>query len=249
MNNPKISVVTVCYNAEDIIEQTILSVINQTYNNIEYIIVDGSSKDGTMSIVNKYKDKIAIVLSEPDKGVYDAMNKAIRLSTGEWLNFMNAGDTFADNNVIEKVFKSDIPEKAEFIYSDYYVKNKNGATIRGNCSIEAGVINHQSSIYKKALHHYTGLYLVTKPYIISDLLFFYSVPRELFYKTPIVISSYLGGGISAQGLWCKKQATYAKGIFYNYSFFKIIRYILLYHLIDIIPDFIRTFIRRIRWAK
>ncbi len=98
---PKISVVTVCYNAESAIENTILSVINQTYTSVEYIIVDGASKDSTMDIVNKYRDKISVIVSEPDKGIYDAMNKGIKLATGDWICFMNAGDSYVNENTIE----------------------------------------------------------------------------------------------------------------------------------------------------
>lgn len=102
MSEPKISVITVTFNAEKVLEKTIQSVINQTYPNIEYIIIDGASTDGTMDIVNKYRNRISTVVSEPDKGIYDAMNKGIKLATGDWINFMNAGDTFYSNDVLEK---------------------------------------------------------------------------------------------------------------------------------------------------
>ena len=104
---PKITIITICYNAEACIERTILSVINQTYPNIEYIIIDGNSTDNTLQIVEKYKDKITKIISEPDKGIYDAMNKGLRITTGDWVNFMNAGDSFYSNDVLGKVFCQD----------------------------------------------------------------------------------------------------------------------------------------------
>lgn len=100
---PKISIITACYNAEKTIEQTIQSVINQTYNNIEYIIIDGASTDGTMEIVNKYSQYISKVISEPDKGIYDAFNKGILNTTGKFINFMNADDFFSTNDIVGEV--------------------------------------------------------------------------------------------------------------------------------------------------
>jgi glycosyltransferase involved in cell wall biosynthesis len=100
MNNPLISVVTVVYNGAATLEQTMLSVINQTHRNIEYIIIDGGSTDGTVDIIKKYEKHLAYWVSEPDKGIYDAMNKGIDKATGEWINFMNSGDTFYSNIVI-----------------------------------------------------------------------------------------------------------------------------------------------------
>ena len=87
-NNPLISVVTVSYNAVSTIEQTILSVINQTYPNIEYVIIDGESTDGTVDVIKKYADRITYWVSEPDKGIYDAMNKGMGISTGDFLIFI-----------------------------------------------------------------------------------------------------------------------------------------------------------------
>lgn len=106
MNNSKISVITVCFNAVETIEKTILSVINQTYSNIEYIIIDGASKDGTLDVINKYRDKIACFVSEPDKGIYDAMNKATKLAHGDFLFFLNSDDTFYDDSVLERIASS-----------------------------------------------------------------------------------------------------------------------------------------------
>lgn len=103
---PKFSVITVCYNAEATLEDTIQSVISQTYHHVEYIIVDGASKDRTLDIVNRYRDRIAVVVSEPDKGLYDAMNKGIRLATGDYLCFLNAGDSFHEDDTLQQMVHS-----------------------------------------------------------------------------------------------------------------------------------------------
>ena len=87
MSSPKVSVVTVCYHAADTIEKTILSVVQQTYQNIEYIVIDGGSKDGTVDIVSKYRDRIAFFVSERDQGIYDAMNKAIQVASGSPITY------------------------------------------------------------------------------------------------------------------------------------------------------------------
>lgn len=104
--SPKFSVITVTYNAEKVLEDTIQSVIAQTYHHVEYIIVDGASKDSTMTIVEQYRDRIARVVSEPDKGLYDAMNKGIALATGDYLCFLNAGDSFHEDATLQKMVHS-----------------------------------------------------------------------------------------------------------------------------------------------
>jgi glycosyltransferase involved in cell wall biosynthesis len=99
---PVVTVVTVVYNGEETLEGTIQSVISQAYQNIEYIIVDGASKDGTLEIIKKYQDRIDFWISEPDGGIYDAMNKGIDLAHGDWINFMNAGDCFYSNETVSE---------------------------------------------------------------------------------------------------------------------------------------------------
>ena len=101
---PKVSIVTVTYNCADIVEKTICNVLKQTYPNIEYIVIDGNSTDGTREIVERYADRLAYHVSEPDKGIFDAMNKGINAATGEWILFMNAGDFFFKPTTVEDVF-------------------------------------------------------------------------------------------------------------------------------------------------
>ena len=103
MKSPLISVITVCYNAASLIEETILSVLSQDYQNLEYLIIDGASTDGTVDIIRKYAGRLKFV-SEPDRGIYDAMNKGLKMATGDWVNFMNAGDYFANNHVLSDIF-------------------------------------------------------------------------------------------------------------------------------------------------
>lgn len=123
--NPLISVVTVSYNAVSTIEQTILSVVNQTYPRLEYIIIDGGSTDGTVEVIKKYADRIAYWVSEPDKGIYDAMNKGIAVATGEWINFMNCGDWFYDQFIVENLCKESIADNVGIVFGDTLFVRKN----------------------------------------------------------------------------------------------------------------------------
>lgn len=127
MNNPKITVVTVCYNAEAEIEATMRSVLSQSYSNLEYILIDGASKDSTLAIIEKvsaaYPAVNIVIKSEPDKGIFDAMNKGIDLATGDWINFMNVGDIFADKDAIRDFFRiADTKSPNDIIYGDTILK-------------------------------------------------------------------------------------------------------------------------------
>ncbi|MBR7027367.1 MAG: glycosyltransferase [Bacteroidales bacterium] len=99
----KFSIITICYNASATIERTLLSVTGQTWTDREYIIVDGASKDSTLEIISRYRDKVDILVSEPDKGLYDAMNKGLKLATGNYVIFMNAGDRFHEDSTLEQI--------------------------------------------------------------------------------------------------------------------------------------------------
>jgi len=126
----KISIVTVSYNSEATIEDTILSVLSQSYNNIEYIIIDGASSDSTLSIIKRYNDKISHVISEPDNGLYDAMNKGIRLASGDVIGILNSDDIYYCETVLETVVSAFTDSELDACFADLlYVDKKNTSRI------------------------------------------------------------------------------------------------------------------------
>lgn len=130
MFNVKISLVTITYNAATTIQRCITSVINQTYSNIEYIVIDGNSSDGTQQIVNKNRSHIHLFKSEPDLGIYDAMNKGISLCTGDIIGVLNADDYFANENVLSEIAQSFTRHDTEILYADLDYVNNQGRVIR-----------------------------------------------------------------------------------------------------------------------
>lgn len=121
----KVSIITVCKNAQDTIEKTIKSVIDQDYRDIEYIIIDGKSTDKTLDILLKYKDKIDIIISEPDEGIYSAMNKGIEKSSGDIIYFLNSGDLLFNTVIISSVVKLFKKRDPDILYGDILLYNKN----------------------------------------------------------------------------------------------------------------------------
>ena len=125
--SPKFSIITVTFNAGKVLEKTIQSVINQSYKHVEYIIVDGASKDNTLEIAERYRNRINTLVSEPDKGLYDAMNKGIRLATGDYLCFLNAGDTFHNNETLQHMVNTLKNETLpDVIYGQTAIVDANG---------------------------------------------------------------------------------------------------------------------------
>jgi glycosyltransferase involved in cell wall biosynthesis len=124
MHQPLISLITVVFNGEKVIAETLRSAVAQTYKDIELVIVDGGSKDKTVEIAKQFSSHIGTLVSEPDKGIYDAMNKAVQLAKGEWVYFLNAGDSFYDNRVLEDIFSSRDFESYDFIYAKVQTINE-----------------------------------------------------------------------------------------------------------------------------
>ncbi|MFZ5554841.1 MAG: glycosyltransferase family 2 protein [Bacteroidota bacterium] len=121
----KVSIITICYNSASTIEETIQSVLSQDYPDIEYIIVDGASKDNTMEIVNRYKTQIQKIISEPDKGIYDAMNKGVDSCTGDLIGILNSDDVYASAQIISHVVNKINESGTDSVYGDLiYVKRE-----------------------------------------------------------------------------------------------------------------------------
>ena len=121
----RITIITVCYNRSTTIEKAIKSVLNQNYQNIEYIIIDGNSTDGTQQIIEKYRDRLSHYISEPDKGMYDAINKGLQLATGDVIGLMHSDDEFYDEKVISSIVKRfNFEQNIQGVYGDgIYVSN------------------------------------------------------------------------------------------------------------------------------
>ena len=121
MNLPKVSIITVVYNNQEHIQGAIQSVLNQDYSNIEYIVIDGNSNDGTISAIEEYSDQIDCFISSPDKGIYDALNKGIELSTGEIIGILHSDDLFVDERVVSDIVAAMEKQEAEFTFSDVII--------------------------------------------------------------------------------------------------------------------------------
>lgn len=129
--NPKFSIITVTFNAEKVLEETVRSIVSQTYKNIEYIIVDGASTDKTLSVIKKYRTHIHTLVSEPDKGLYDAMNKGIQAASGDYLCFLNAGDSFHEDDTLQLMVHSlGGKELPDILYGETEIVDSNGHFIR-----------------------------------------------------------------------------------------------------------------------
>ncbi len=204
---PKVSIITVVYNGEKTLEKTIQSVINQSYKNVEYIIVDGNSNDQTVEIIKKYDQFISIWISEPDNGIYDAMNKGINLASGDYLWFMNSGDEIYNIDTLEETIINN-PD-ADVYYGETIMIDDNGVEIGDRRlktpevltwkSFEKGMlVSHQSFIVKKALvDNYDTRYKFS-----SDFKWCLSALKKAnkICNTNLILSKFLDGGYTKQNI-------------------------------------------------
>jgi acetyltransferase-like isoleucine patch superfamily enzyme len=201
-NNTNFSVITVCYNSIDTIEKTIKSVISQSYKNFEYIIIDGGSTDGTVTLINKYKEHLAVFLTEPDNGIYDAFNKGIKLAKGDYIGILNSDDTY-NSNTLELVASYTLNQPNAIIYGDTYFIDDNDVVFGLNSgnfninNIKSGIgFMHPSSFVSKQVYEEIGLYSLSKDlYIASDADFLLKchIAKVLFVKGEFKIFMRTGG--------------------------------------------------------
>jgi glycosyltransferase involved in cell wall biosynthesis len=207
----KVSIVTVCYNSAATIEHTIQSVLSQSYENIEYIIVDGGSNDATLDIINSYKDKISKVISEPDKGIYDAMNKGVMNASGEVVGILNSDDFYETNESVSQViaaFENDI----DVVFGDLvFVKPENLNHITRFYSLPkfkawklkfGWMPPHPSSFIKKSLYDKYGLYKINYKISADYEIFirFLLVHKARFKHINKTLVRMRDGGVSTSGI-------------------------------------------------
>lgn len=208
MLSTKISIITVVYNAAATIEQTILSVVKQDYSNIEYIIVDGGSTDGTLEIIKKYEDKIEHWVSEPDYGIYDAMNKGLTYATGDYIYYLGADDCLLAPNSISQVvsFLQDNPEVDVLCASVMMVDTvyRIEKVYSSNFS-EADVLSgyntpHQGMFVRREIlqkHRFDTSYHIAADY--KNFLKFYLDQNIALKKSAMIVAYYANDGVSGNG--------------------------------------------------
>jgi glycosyltransferase involved in cell wall biosynthesis len=199
--NPTISIITICFNCKADLRKTLENVAGLNYPNIEHIVIDGGSTDGSIEVIEEFQNQLFYHISEPDLGIYDAMNKGIIVATGAWINFMNAGDTFHNNDVLESIFQSKFLE-FDIVYGDTQIHYPNGFSRIKNVE-KAGTkvwrrlpFVHQSAMVKAEL-------LKKRPFKIefplcADFDFFLHehLSGAKFLKTDLIISDFYSGGVS-----------------------------------------------------
>lgn len=223
---PKISIITVVYNDAQGLETTLQSVANQSYKNIEYIVVDGASKDNTLEVIKKNEAKISIWKSEPDKGIYDAMNKGLALATGDYVWFMNAGDVIYNNETLSDIFKT-CEANADVYYGETQEINMAGEAIGLRrlktpeqlnwLSFKRGMlVSHQSILIKKSFcKNYDTQYKISAD---IDWVIYALRKSKKIVNTKLILSKFEVGGMSRQNIKTGLQERF-KIMVKHYGFF------------------------------
>jgi glycosyltransferase involved in cell wall biosynthesis len=198
---PDFSVITINYNDCEGLRETMKSVFNQSNTDFEYIIIDGGSTDGSINYIKSVSHKLSYWVSENDKGIYDAMNKGIQVASGNYLIFLNSGDSFVHSNILNEIKKAELKD-SDIIYGDINIKNKRDCTdvLRYPSRLtldfwKNSTINHQASAIKKALFSEMGNYDLSYT-IAADYAFFlkcFFLGKKFKYLDQVLINYDLNG--------------------------------------------------------
>ena len=203
MHKPKLSIITVVYNNVRDIERTLLSVLNQSYAHIEYIVVDGASSDGTLEIIQRYQDRLSKVVSEKDAGIYDAMNKGLALASGDYVLFMNSGDELYAPDTVKNVFST--APNADIYYGETEMFNEAWQSIGKRRHSVPEKFTWQSFRFGMTISH-QAIYIrrtLTEPYdrqyaLSADIDWILTAAKKA--KTSVKVSGYVAkylvGGMS-----------------------------------------------------
>jgi len=183
MNKRKFfSIITVCYNAEDTIEETIKSIVTQTDKDFEFILIDGLSTDNTLNIINKYNSFVTNIISEKDNGIYDAMNKGLQIASGNYVYFLNSGDRFINKNVLKKVHQNILDQSMQpsIVYGNLTTSDRNiiFSEYSNYNKLLTGTIGHQACFIKLIDHAQfdASLKIAADYKILLNLLFIQNKP-------------------------------------------------------------------------
>lgn len=209
MSTPKVSIITIVYNGASTLAKTIESIAAQTYSNIEYIIVDGNSTDGTQALIKKYKNNISSWISEPDNGLYDAMNKGIKLATGDYLWFINSGDEIYAPDTLQKIFNNDQEPYADIYYGDTVMIDEKG-TVIGERRLQPPAQLSWKDFKNGMLVSHQSILISTKIAELYNLKYQFSADFEWCLKalqkankivnTNQILSRFLDGGLTKQNI-------------------------------------------------
>ncbi|MDY3063130.1 MAG: glycosyltransferase family 2 protein [Bacteroidaceae bacterium] len=224
MSNLKLSIITVNLNNLEGLKRTYESIVSQTFKNYEWLVIDGGSTDGSKEFIEQHQDKFSYWCSEPDKGIYNAMNKGIVRAKGEYLNFMNSGDCFACQETLEKVFKHSYTEDILYGYTTIDTINGEVFALRSMkdklCWYElfTNTLPHQSSFIKRLLFDKIGLY-DEELKVVSDSKWFATalINYGVSYKfIPQKIAIFEGGGICLTTDYSNERKKQREGVFPDY---------------------------------
>ena len=206
--NPTFSLITVCFNAANLLAETLQSAKEQSFKDFELVIIDGGSKDNTRDVLKPFESFIGTFISEPDKGIYDAMNKGIRAAKGKFVYFLNAGDAFYDNDVLAKIYACSQQTSADLIYAKVETKNEPtginyiaGKPVVFKMFYSHYPICHQATFAKKSIFNKVGFFNLNyslvadgewfirvfkdqtiETYFLDEIVAFYDIQGATYHK-------------------------------------------------------------------